>query len=118
MTPRQAAILRVLPTGAANAMTGRDLWPRVTGERWSEGARRCLSGDIEALWKEGRVICSTKAGDPKGYYLPADSDELARYIAQFASQVRREEERLRTAEDALEAMRSPVQGHLFGGGAA
>ncbi len=118
MTPRQSAILAAIPLGAENAQTGETIWRKVTGKSWSERARRALSYDVEALWAEGYVVCSTKAEKPKGYWLPTSPGELERYIAQSKAQARKEEERIRMAEAALKAMKSPAQPSLFREGEA
>lgn len=65
-------IHEILPAGRANAMTGRALADIFNCDL------RAITAQIERERRDGHPICAA-SGDPAGYFLPADNDELQEY---------------------------------------
>lgn len=90
-------VASALPTGAQNAVDGTTL-AAALGFR----NRRELSKQIERERRSGQPICAVVAGESRGYYLAADSDELSRYIRSLDRRIR---EVRRTREACGETLR-------------
>ena len=72
-TTRKGLIASILCTGRENALTAREI-ARVLGL----SDTRHITSLIESERKRGGIICAT-TGNPSGYYIPANLDELAEY---------------------------------------
>ena len=68
-------IHEILPAGRANPRTGRELATLCGCDL------RAVTAQIERERRDGWPICATSRGDPSGYYLPADDEELRSYCA-------------------------------------
>ena len=66
-------IHELLAEGRENATTGREL------AKLCNCDIRAITAQIERERRDGHPICATSGGDPSGYYMPADDEELETY---------------------------------------
>lgn len=92
----------LIPHGAKNAATGRYL-AELTGSTWREVTRQ-----IEHLRKSGVPVCACS----DGYFMPADSDELLRYVRAFD----RRQRQMSKTRAGLEAALAAISGQEMIGG--
>ena len=90
-------LLEFLSEGEENAKTARELMP-VLGY----GDVRDVAADIARLRKQGAIICSVTGSDAKGYFLPANRDDVVRFVRRTESRIRETERMLQPAMDYLE----------------
>ena len=66
-------IYELLAEGRENATTGREL------AKLCNCDLRAITAQIERERRDGHPICATSGGDPSGYYMPANDEELRSY---------------------------------------
>ncbi len=100
---RRGPLSRALPTGAGNALPGREL-QRLLGLR----SLRDVSALVERARRAGVPVCASCDGHNPGYFLPATVDELERYLRSLRGRCR---EVARTLE-GLESIRDAWTGQM------
>lgn len=95
LTPQEKRLITLLPRGKENARNGTYL-SRLLGIE-----RRSFFSLVEGLRRKGRFIGSSRK-NPKGYYLVANEEEKAHFLASYKAQVKREIETLKILERNVE----------------
>ena len=95
-------IYELLSLGRENARTASDL-ATMTGLD-----RRAVSLIIERERRAGRPICATTDSTTPGYFIAADRDEMARYIASLQHREREIAKTRRACEKTLAALPPPM----------
>ena len=91
-------IHEILPTGAANAVSGKKLATTLNIEH------RELTKQIERERQAGEPICATVSGDDRGYFLAADAGELALYCKSLDRRLRNIQKTRRAVGHTLSRM--------------
>lgn len=103
-------LMEIIPTGRANAVTGREL-----ATRFGMSDDRKIRVAIRDLIARGVPVASS-VSEPCGYYKCAHEFEAASYLKNLEAMVKEDQARIRDFRTACEKsnFELPVQGDLFG----
>lgn len=93
----QINLIDLLSEGEANAKTARELMRPLGCDNIRE-----VASEVARLRKAGFIICCAGDSGTKGYFLPANSDDVQRFVRRTESRIRETEKMLRPARDYLQ----------------
>lgn len=94
----QNNLLDLLSEGEENAKTARELLPLLGYDSIRE-----VAAEVARLRKAGNIICCAGDSGNKGYYLPANSEDVKRFVRRTESRIKETELMLKPAIDYLQS---------------
>ena len=89
-------LTQYIPVGRENAISAKDL-ADICGYKNT----RTLQQDIHSLRKNGTLILSA-TDDPKGYFMPADDDDVRRFVHSMDNRIRNTQIAVQAAREYME----------------
>ena len=92
------SLLDFLTEGEQNAKTAREL-----AQALGYDSIREVAAEIARLRKAGTIICSVTDTATKGNFLPANSEDVKRFVRRTEFRIRETERMLKPAKDHLQS---------------